>query len=130
LEKYLGLGISSLVNLFNPSIIVLDHRLGLAGDTFLDQVARVVKRQALGSSTADLKFVYGTLGNDADLLGAALTVLERIFEIPALKPPRFMFERSVIDAVAGNRGAWAENENPQRLVPNPPGDHESFVRTP
>jgi predicted NBD/HSP70 family sugar kinase len=116
LEKYLGLGISTLVNLFNPSIVVLDHRLGFAGVSLLEQIARVVKKQALGNSTANLKFRYGTLGSDGGLLGAGLNVLERIFEIPALKPPRFMIERSVIDALAGNRGARAENQISQRGV--------------
>jgi predicted NBD/HSP70 family sugar kinase len=107
LEKYLGWGIASLVNIINPSIVVLDHRLGYAGDGFLEEIVRVVRKQALGISTANLKFVYGTLGSDAGLLGAGLTVLERLFEIPALKPPRFMIERSVIDAVADHRRAWA-----------------------
>jgi hypothetical protein len=41
-------------------------------------------------------------------LGAALNVLEKIFEIPALKPPRFMVERSVIDALTAQRRAWAD----------------------
>ena len=119
LEKYLGLGISTLVNLFNPSIIILDHRLGLAGDSLLDQIAQRVKRQALGSSTANLKFRYGTLGRDAGLLGAALNILERIFEIPALKPPRFMIESSVIDSLAGYRRALTENENSQEIISDP-----------
>lgn len=130
LEKYLGLGIATLVNLFNPFMIVLDHRLEYAGENFLEQVARVVKKQALGNSTANLKFLYGTLGSDAGLLGAGLNVLERIFEIPALKPPRFMVERSVLDTLGSNRRAWAENENSQEFIPNPLGDHLSFVRTP
>jgi predicted NBD/HSP70 family sugar kinase len=129
LEKYLGLGIATLVNLFNPSIIVLDHRLGFAGESFLEQVARVVKKQALGNSTANLKFLYGTLGSDAGLLGAGLNVLEKIFEIPALKPPRFMIERSVIDTLAGNRRAWAENENSEEFAPDALGNHPSSVRT-
>lgn len=110
LEKYLGLGVATLVNLFNPAIIVLDHRLSLAGDVFLEQVARVVKKQALGNSTANLRFLYGRLGSDAGLLGAALIVLERFFEIPVLKPPKFMVERSVIETLAGNRRAWLEGE--------------------
>ena len=123
LEKYLGLGIATLVNLSNPSIIVLDHRLGFAGASLLEQIARVVKKQALESSTTNLKFVYGTLGSDAGLLGAALNVLETIFEIPALKPPRFMIERSLINAVTGNRRAWAENENHKSFASKPLGDH-------
>jgi N-acetylglucosamine repressor len=106
LVEFLGLGLSTLVNLFNPAVIVLDQRLRLAGDFFLEQLARAVKKQALGSATANLGFRYGTLGGDAALVGAALSVLENLFEIPALKPPRFMIERSVIDAHTAQRRAW------------------------
>lgn len=105
LEKYLGLGLSTIVNLFNPSIVVLDHRLGLAGESLLEQIAWAVKKQALGNSTANLKFRYATLGSDVGLSGAALNVLERIFEIPAFKPPRFMIERSLVDGFAARRRA-------------------------
>jgi len=108
LVKYLGLGISTLVNLFNPVMVILDNRLELAGESFLEQIARAVRKQALGPSTAHLEIRYAKLGSDACLLGAALNVLEKIFEIPALKPPRFMVERSVIDALAAQRRAWAD----------------------
>jgi predicted NBD/HSP70 family sugar kinase len=108
LVKYLGLGISTLVNLFNPAMVILDNRLELAGESFLEQIARAVRKQALGPSTAHLEIRYAKLGSDACLLGAALNVLEKIFEIPALKPPRFMVERSVIDALAAQRRAWAD----------------------
>ena len=106
LVEFLGLGLSTLVNLFNPAVMVLDERLGLAGEIFLEQIARAVRKQALGNATANLSFRYGKLGSDAALLGAALNVLERIFEIPVLKPPRFMIERSVIDAHTAQRRAW------------------------
>lgn len=119
LAKYLGLGLTTLVNLFNPSVVVLDHRLGLAGESLLEQIARTVKKQALGNATANLKFACGTLGSDAGILGAALNVLERIFEIPALKPPRFMIEGSAIDALAANRRAWSEDSSFQPFAPNP-----------
>jgi N-acetylglucosamine repressor len=109
LEKHLGLGISTLVNLFNPSVVILDQRLQLAGDSLLEHIARGVKKQALAYSTAHLEFRFATLGDDAGLLGAALNVLNRIFEIPSLKPPRFMIERSLIDSLAAQRQEWAEN---------------------
>jgi predicted NBD/HSP70 family sugar kinase len=119
LAKYLGLGLSTLVNLFNPSIVVLDYRLGLGGESLLDQIARIVRKQALGNATANLEFACGTLGSDAGILGAALNVLESIFEIPALKPPRFMVEGSAIDALAANRRAWSEDSSLQPFAPNP-----------
>jgi predicted NBD/HSP70 family sugar kinase len=80
-STYLGLGLANLANLFNPSLIVLDKRLFLAGDQFLDQIKRVVQRQALAHVTETLQFRYASLGDEAGLLGPALLVLERIFEI-------------------------------------------------
>ncbi len=89
---YLGLGIANLVNLFNPSIIILDRRLELAGQGLLDQIVRIVKRQALRHSTQDLEIRFAKLGDTAGVLGVGLILLERHFEIPALRPPRFMIE--------------------------------------
>ncbi len=90
--KYLGLGLANLVNLFNPSVLVLDQRLKLAGQGLLEQVIRVVKRQALSYSTENVSIRFGTLGAEASVLGAGSIALEKHFEIPALKPPRFLIE--------------------------------------
>lgn len=92
IQNYLGLGLANLANLFNPSMIVLDRRLGLAGDNLLDQISRVIKRQALSQATEDLSVQYAKLGKDAGVLGLALMILEQHFEIPALKLPKFMIE--------------------------------------
>jgi N-acetylglucosamine repressor len=94
LGRHLGLGIANLVNLFNPSLIVLDERLELAGNELLQQITRVVIRQALGNSTRCLVFRFGKLGSEAGVLGAGLLVLERLFDVPVLKPPRFMLDGS------------------------------------
>jgi predicted NBD/HSP70 family sugar kinase len=94
LASYLGLGLANLVNLFNPSAIVLDQRLGLAGENLLPQTLRVIKRQALTDATSDLTVDYGKLGPDAGILGISLIVLENYFEIPGLKLPKFMIEKS------------------------------------
>lgn len=90
--NYLGLGLANMVNLFNPSVLVLDQRLQLAGQGLLDQVIKVVKRQALSYSTRDMKIVFAKLSSEASVLGAGSITLEKHFEIPALKPPRFMIE--------------------------------------
>jgi N-acetylglucosamine repressor len=91
---YLGLGLANLVNLFNPSVLIIDQRLNLAGDAILEDILRVVQRQALRRATRHLAIRFGNLGNEAVVLGAASIVLEKYFEIPALKPPRFMIRES------------------------------------
>lgn len=92
LGNYLGLGISNLVNLFNPAIVVLDKRLETAGDRLLDQIMQVIKRQALSNSVERLSLRFAKLANEPGLLGTGLLVLDKHFEIPALRPPRFMIE--------------------------------------
>jgi glucokinase-like ROK family protein len=89
---YLGLALANVVNLFNPSLIVLDRRLEEAGQGLLHQIVRVVKQQALSHSTEDLEIRFAKLGEEAGVLGVGLMLLERHFEIPALKLPRFMIE--------------------------------------
>ncbi|MBS1873852.1 MAG: ROK family protein [Acidobacteria bacterium] len=88
----LGRGIANLVNLFNPAIVVLDRRLALAGQEMLDRIVRVVRRQALTTSSADCDVRFARIGDEAGMLGAALLILEEHFEIPVLKPARFEVE--------------------------------------
>jgi len=90
--NHLGLGVSNLVNLFNPGVVVLDKRLEMAGDLLLDQVMQVVKRQALSNAVEGLSLTFGKLDNEPGLLGMGLMVLDKYFEIPAFRPPRFMIE--------------------------------------
>jgi hypothetical protein len=75
--------------------VVLDARLQIAGDTVLDHIKRVVRRQALAQSSEQVQFRFATLGPEAGLIGAALAVLDRHFEIPVLRPPKIMIDRSL-----------------------------------
>jgi len=109
--NYLGLGLATLVNLFNPSVIVLDQRLKLAGHGLLEQVIKVVKRQALSYSTEDVSIRFGKLGAEASILGVVSIALEKHFEIPALKPPRFL-----IESISGPQHRGLRHETTARTV--------------
>ena len=90
--RHLGLGLANTVNLFNPSLIVVDRRLGAADPGFLDQVTRAVRRGALDRAMQGLTFRLSRLGEEAGVLGIALLAIERRFEIPVLHAPKFMTE--------------------------------------
>lgn len=92
LGNCLALGIANLVNLFNPAIVVLDKRLETAGDVLLDHIMRVIKRQALSNSVERLSLRFAKLASEPGLLGIGILVLDKYFEIPALRPPQFMIE--------------------------------------
>ncbi|MFN7993024.1 MAG: ROK family protein [Bryobacteraceae bacterium] len=98
ISGYLGLGLANLVNLFNPSMVVLDQRLALAGDGLLNQIVQIIRRQALTYASESLAVRFGRLGDDAGLLGIGLLILDRHFEIPVLKPPRFLIEPELAKA--------------------------------
>lgn len=93
---YLGVGLADLINLFNPSVIVLDKRLEAGGGELLDEIRLIVRRQALGWSNEATAIRFARLGNEAGILGLALMILERHFEIPVLRPPRFMIEPAIL----------------------------------
>ena len=95
LGTHLGLGLANMVNLFNPSLVVLDRRLAVLGDLLLDQITRIVRRQALAHSTEQLQFRFAALGSEVGLLGAGLVMLDSLLEVPALKPPLFLLDRSL-----------------------------------
>jgi N-acetylglucosamine repressor len=86
--RSLGLGLANLVNLFNPSMVVLDSRLRLAGPGLLDQVTHMVKRQALTYTSEHAALRFGELGDESGVLGVALIILNSHFEIPSVRLPK------------------------------------------
>ena len=83
---YIGAAVANLVNLFSPSVVVLDQRLGLVGQQLLNQISRIVKANALANYSSDLSIRFGVLGEQAGILGTGLAVLTKHFEVPALGP--------------------------------------------
>jgi predicted NBD/HSP70 family sugar kinase len=75
----IGMAVANLVNLFNPSVVVMDHRLRVAGEEFLSLVARTIKSYALASSTESLQLRFAYLGSEAGLLGLGLRMLDHHF---------------------------------------------------
>lgn len=87
---YLGLGVANLVNLFNPSVVVLDSRLSIGGKALLGQISDVMKRQALTYSSERVSLRFGVIGPEVGVLGTALIVIENHLAASALRPPLFM----------------------------------------
>lgn len=75
----IGIAIANLVNLFNPSVIVMDYRLRTAGEELLSLLLRIVKSFALAGSTESLQLRFAQLGEESGLLGIGLRVLDDYF---------------------------------------------------
>jgi glucokinase len=72
--RYTGLAIGGVVNLVDPAVVVIGGGIAEAlGQPYVDCAAEIARRQILASSARALPIVPSSLGNDAGLLGAALT---------------------------------------------------------
>jgi glucokinase len=76
LGRILGAGLASLVNLFNPEVIVLGGGFGEAGDVLFDPAREFVSREALSPARELVRIVPAELGSEAGLVGAGLIAFE------------------------------------------------------
>ena len=67
----LGIGLTGIVNTFNPEIIVIGGGLSKAGEMLFGSVRETVKRRAMKVFTGDLKIKRARFIEDAGTFGAA-----------------------------------------------------------
>lgn len=79
--RYLGIAVATLVNLFNPELIVLGGPVGQHGQVLLDPLRAEVKRRAMAYPLSAVRITTSTLGPDAGAIGAAVLVLQRLGEL-------------------------------------------------
>lgn len=68
---YLGWGLVSLLNLFNPAMIVIGGSVADMGDLLLQPAREVLCRYSLRGEKDPIRIVRAQLGNDAGIVGAA-----------------------------------------------------------
>jgi predicted NBD/HSP70 family sugar kinase len=77
---YLGAGIVNMVNLFNPDVIILGGTLLYGNDLMIEKVKAYVNERALQFSTKFLEVHSSSLGENAELIGAAAILLQDVFQ--------------------------------------------------
>ncbi|WDU84436.1 ROK family protein [Caloramator sp. Dgby_cultured_2] len=77
---YLGLGISNLINIFNPSLIVIGGDLIDINDLFFDELLLSAKNYSLQELFQNVNIKRTQTGKDAITKGAALLVLDNLFD--------------------------------------------------
>jgi glucokinase len=76
--RRLGAGIGSLVNVFDPELVVIGGGFSSALDLLLDSAREVVAQEALAPGRDLVRIVPAELGPDAGLIGAGLVGLEAL----------------------------------------------------
>ena len=81
--EILGLGLSNMVNLFNPELIVLGGWAGLQLVEYgLSQISAATRQNSLDRPGGQFELVPAKLGRDAVALGAALLAVESLIQTP------------------------------------------------
>jgi len=73
--SHLGVAIAGLVNLFNPSLIVVGGGVAEIGDLFLQPVRDTVQRRSLPVAARNVKITTAVLGRRSSSLGAVVQAL-------------------------------------------------------
>ena len=75
--RYLGMGLASLINAFNPQAIVIGGGLTNMGDTILGPAVETARTRSFAQSFTDVRIVEGELGERAPALGAIAVARNR-----------------------------------------------------
>ena len=78
--RYLGSGIGSLVNIFNPDLVVIGGGVAAAGDFVLEPAREVLRREGLAGARERVRIVRAELGTAAGLIGAGLIAFDALAE--------------------------------------------------
>ncbi len=78
----LGIGIASLINAFNPDLVVFGGPLSAAGPAIFPTVKQEVERRALAWNSSAAMLVYARNGADNCVLGGVARVCEWVVQHP------------------------------------------------
>lgn len=77
--RLVGRTLATLVNFYNPSLIVMGGQISAADEAFLGELRRTVYGRSTPLATRDLRIKTSPLGDRAGLLGAAFLVADELF---------------------------------------------------
>ena len=81
---HIGIALAGLVNIFNPSLILLDGSVARSGELLLAPIRQAIVRRSLAASSSAIRIELALLGDNAIGLGAVATVIEAAFGPPSL----------------------------------------------
>lgn len=76
--EYIGLGISNLIQIFNPELIVIGGGVSMAGDIFFDNIREVVQKNIMRPTSRQVHIQPVAHGKNAAIMGAFSLVLNKV----------------------------------------------------
>ncbi len=78
--NWFGIGISNIILMYDPQIVIIQGIFTKAGDYFLESLREKINKISLFSIKRKTEIKYSELGDNAGVLGAASFVLSKYFE--------------------------------------------------
>jgi len=75
---YLGIAIANVINLMNPSLVVIGGSIARFGEPLFEAIRAEVRQRALWDALSGVSIVPSTLGDDAGTVGAAALFLDQL----------------------------------------------------
>lgn len=76
---YIGIGIAVLINILNPSMVILGGGIARSGEVLLSSIKQTVRKQALGMISQSVSIKQSQIKEDAGVIGGATAVFDKIF---------------------------------------------------
>lgn len=76
--RHLGVGLSNVINILNPEVIVVGGGVIAAGELLLEPARRVVAERALAPSRDQVRIVPTRFGDASGMVGAALLAMDLV----------------------------------------------------
>ena len=77
--RYIGIALSNLINMLNPSRIVLGKDFTVYGSLVLDTLRSIIDAKALKRPASNVELIISEIGERASTLGAAIIPLKKLF---------------------------------------------------
>ena len=72
--EYIGIGLTSVINLLNPEKVIIGGGVAEAGDLLFDPIRRTIKERAMVVAGEAVEIVPAELGNSAGVIGASMLI--------------------------------------------------------
>ena len=77
--RYIGIAITNLINILNPTAIVVVGEIFENTTYAIETLNEIVKNRGLKLSSENVRIIRSLLGRDAAVIGAATLVIQEIF---------------------------------------------------
>ena len=82
-SRYLGQAIANAVNLFNPEVVLLDESMAGAENLMVTPIRQIIHRQVMAMAGNTPEVRVAKIGTEAAAWGAAMLMLDHLFDSPA-----------------------------------------------